>query len=566
MKLKGKILLLSFSSILITGFIALTISLIQLSNALTVESEEGLKTTALASLSIYSVQGYGDYALKDDGNVWRGMNFNVSDNLEVVDNIKKEADIDITFFFGDSAVMTSLKDSDNKRMIDMKANANAIETVLYNGENYFDMKLSINSNDYQGYYVPIKQDSGEVVGILLASRSTEKMKEIIFDSAVYIILVVLVVIIVFIVITIMFTNAITKALIESRNLLSEVSNGNLTLELDNTITKRKDEIGDVARATHSLRGELLRIIGEIKNSSNILIESSNNLNGSSEYTAKVAIEAEQAINNISESALLQADETKKAYSDIEVMSDIIEKTNKNVSELHKHSSEMNNLNETATGTFEELRKVNQKALDAIEIIYTQTNTTNESAKKIHEAINLIVNIASKTNLLSLNASIEAARAGEQGKGFTVVASEIKKLAEQSNESAKQIEAIISGLLKDSTQAVATMDEVQIIMSHQSEKVEKTEQIFNAIKKKIGDSLNNANVIERNTQELTTAKDSMIEIVSSLSDIAENNAASAQQTSAITQEVTRTITQVADLAGQLKEVVFNLEKNIELFRI
>lgn len=566
MKLKGKILLLSFSSILITGFIALAISLIQLSNALTEESEEGLKTTAFASLNIYSVQGYGDYSQKEDGNVWRGMNFNVSENTEVVDAVKEEADIDITFFFNDTAVMTSLIDSEKGRLLGLKANADAIETVLKNGENYFDKKLTIDKDNYQGYYVPIKQDSGEVVGILLASRSTDKMKGTIIDSAVSIFFVIIAVIIVFIIINILFANAVTKALTESRNILSEVSKGNLNIELHNTITKRKDEIGDVARATHLLKGELLRIIREIKNSSNILIESSGNLNSSSEYTAKVAAEAEHAINSISESAMQQAEETKKAYSDIEVMSGIIEKTNKNVNELHKHSSEMSTLNEAATTTFEELRQVNQKAIEAIEIIYSQTNTTNESAKKIKESISMIVNIASKTNLLSLNASIEAARAGEQGKGFTVVAGEIKKLAEQSNESAKLIENIISNLLKDSTQAVATMNEVQAIMSHQSEKVEKTEQIFNTIKNKIGDSINNANIIERNTHELTTAKYSMVEIVGSLSDIAENNAASAQQTSAITQEVTRTITQVADSVGQLKEVVFNLEKNIELFKL
>lgn len=566
MKIKGKILLLSISSILITGFIALTISLLQLSNALTVESEEGLKTTALASRNIYNVQGYGDYSLKEDGNVWRGMNFNVSGETSIVDDIKQEADVDITFFYGDTAVMTSLKGSEDNRLIDLKAGKDVVEKVLKNGEQYFNSHLIINQKEYQGYYVPIKQDSGEVIGILLASRSTDKMNGIIVKSAITTIGIIIAVILIFVGINILFTNEVTKALAGSKNMLQEVSNGNLTITLSDSILKRKDEIGDVARATDSLKEELLHIIGDIKDSSNTLMESSNKLDESSEYTTNVAIEVEQAIETISESALLQAEETKKASEDIEVMRNLIEKTSLNVEELHKNSKEMNQLNETATNTLEELHGVNSKAKEAIEVIYVQTNTTNESAKKIQEAINLITSIAEETNLLSLNASIEAARVGEHGKGFSVVAYEIKKLAEQSNESARQIEEIISDLLSDSTQAVDTMNEVQKIITKQSDKVKKTEQIFSDIKNKIELSNSNVNVIERNTTELNEAKNSMVKIVNNLSGIAENNAASAQQTSAITQEVTRTVTEVANSAGKLKEVVVNLEKNIGLFKL
>lgn len=566
MKIKGKILLLSISSILITGLIALTISLMQLSNALAVESEEGLKTTALASRNIYNVQGYGDYSLKEDGYVWRGMNFNVSTETSIVDDVKKEADVDITFFYGDTAVMTSLKDSKDNRLIDLKAGNEVAERVLKKGESYFDSHLIVNENEYQGYYVPIKQDSGEVIGILMASRSTDKMNTIIMKSAITTIGIIIGAILIFVGINILFTNAVTKALAGSKNMLQEVSGGNLTITLNNSILKRKDEIGDVARATDSLKGELLHIIGDIKDSSNTLMESSSQLDKSSEYTANVATQVEQAIDSISESALLQAEETKKASEDIEVMRDLIEKTSINVDELHKNSNEMNLLNETAANTLEELHGVNNTAKDAIEIIYVQTNTTNESAKKIQEAINLITSIAEETNLLSLNASIEAARAGEHGKGFSVVAYEIKKLAEQSNESARQIEEIISNLLSDSTQAVDTMNEVQKIISEQSDKVRKTEQIFKDIKNKIERSNRNVNVIERNTAELNEAKNSMVDIVNNLSGIAQNNAAGAQQTSAITQEVTRTVIEVANLAGKLKEIVVNLEKNIDMFNL
>ena len=104
----------------------------------------------------------------------------------------------------------------------------------------------------------------------------------------------------------------------------------------------------------------------------------------------------------------------------------------------------------------------------------------EIAQKIKEATTLIASIAEETNLLSLNASIEAARAGEQGRGFAVVASQIQKLAEQSNESASQIAEITSALIKDSTRAVETMQQVRDIMDEQSDKMTQTDEMFRQV--------------------------------------------------------------------------------------
>ena len=120
-------------------------------------------------------------------------------------------------------------------------------------------------------------------------------------------------------------------------------------------------------------------------------------------------------------------------------------------------------------------EVNDQTKLSIDEIYEQTNITNASAQKIKAATDIIASIAEETNLLSLNASIEAARAGEQGRGFAVVASQIQKLAEQSNDSAKQIDDITNVLIQDSTHAVDTMQGVQQIMAVQSDKMQQTEK-------------------------------------------------------------------------------------------
>ena len=145
--------------------------------------------------------------------------------------------------------------------------------------------------------------------------------------------------------------------------------------------------------------------------------------------------------------------------------------------MNETADVMNESGQIAKKALEELGEINERATESINVIYEQTNTTNDSALKIKDATSLIASIADETNLLSLNASIEAARAGEAGKGFAVVAAQIQKLAEQSNESAKRIEDIIRELLKDSETAVHTMEDVKKIMQEQNEKVKKTAEVF-----------------------------------------------------------------------------------------
>ena len=166
-----------------------------------------------------------------------------------------------------------------------------------------------------------------------------------------------------------------------------------------------------------------------------------------------------------------------------------------------------------------LSSVNQRAKDAIQVVYDQTNITNESALKIKEATDIISEIAEETNLLSLNASIEAARAGEQGRGFAVVATQIQKLAEQSTESARQIDDIIHSLIKDSEESVQTMKEVKNIIGQQNENVIHTEQAFNNVKEGIDQSIESIGMIASKTQELDEARVRVVDVVQNLNAIA-----------------------------------------------
>ena len=185
--------------------------------------------------------------------------------------------------------------------------------------------------------------------------------------------------------------------------------------------------------------------------------------------------------------------------------------------------------------------------------------------KIREATNLITAIAEETNLLSLNASIEAARAGEQGRGFAVVAAQIQKLAEQSNESARQIEQIITMLIQDSNKAVETMDEVRQIMQRQSENVEKTEQIFSQVKDGIDHSIDSVNIIADKTKSLDAARVTVVDVVQNLTAIAEENAAGTEETSASTAEFSNMMGDIQGTSGELQNIANTLENNLSIFK-
>lgn len=333
-----------------------------------------------------------------------------------------------------------------------------------------------------------------------------------------------------------------------------------------TLSWRKDETGTMARSVRHLLERMRGVIEELKNQSTKLYKTSELMDSHAEETSTTVGHVETAVNEIAEGATSQAQETQRANDDVITMGNMIEATNHEVSTLQATAEQMRESSEEALKTLKELDSINRQAIESIDVIYRQTNTTNESALKIKEATILISSIAEETNLLSLNASIEAARAGEAGRGFAVVASQIQKLAEQSNSSAEQIDEIIHELIEDSAKAVETMGEVKQIMSQQSDNMRKTSEVFAVVQDGIGSSLAGVNQITSKTTKLDEARTSVVEVVQSLTAIAQQNAASTEETSASVIEVSNIMQEIAENAGQLKDVAQILEDSMNEFQL
>ncbi len=371
----------------------------------------------------------------------------------------------------------------------------------------------------------------------------------------------------FVLIAYIIVNRIVKPIIEVTNIVGRLADMDLSeIEGQERLVARKDETGMMCRAVAELRNHLANVVFDLRDQSEQLFHASDSLNNNASETATTIEQVEKAVSEISDGASSQANETQKATENVILMGNMVEETAQEVDNLIANANDMKASSDEASATLTELERINTQAKQAIDVIYEQTNTTNESAMRIREATSLITSIAEETNLLSLNASIEAARAGEQGRGFAVVAGQIQKLAEQSNESARQIEGIIDSLIEDSQKSVATMDEVNEIMSNQISSVEKTDEIFTQVKEGINASIDGVNRISDKTKKLDQARVNVVDVVQNLTAIAQENAASTEETSASVTEVSSIVYNISTNASQLKEVANGLEQNMNIFKL
>ncbi len=337
-------------------------------------------------------------------------------------------------------------------------------------------------------------------------------------------------------------------------------------ETQEKLNRRKDETGQMSRAISGLREELVKVYVHIKEQSRSLYEAAETLSGETTETSEAVEQVDRAIGEIADGATSQAEETQKATENVILIGNMVEEAGEQVSSLNSNADTMQRASIEAMETLKELDNTNVQTREAIEKISEQTNTTNESALKIREAATMITSIAEETNLLSLNASIEAARAGEQGRGFAVVAAQIQKLAEQSNESAREIEEIIDSLIRDSEEAVETMNGVKEIIAKQSANVERTGAGFAEVKKGIDTSLDSISVISDSISKMDEARINVVDVVQNLTAIAEENAAGTEETSASATEVGAIVQNMAEQAGRLKEVAGELESSMGVFKV
>lgn len=348
--------------------------------------------------------------------------------------------------------------------------------------------------------------------------------------------------------------------------LSELDFAVADKDKESRYSRRKDEAGNILNAVVALRGKLTDVVMDLKNQSRVLFEQSDSLSESASGTMDNMKDTERAVDEMANGATMLAEETQNASTGVVEIGNMIDEVNDNTEELSKDADSMRVLGEDAKNILSDLSDGQKLMVEHIGVVYDKTKETNEAAGKISAVVELITEIAGQTNLLSLNASIEAARAGEAGRGFAVVAENIKNLAEQTTESAADIQNIIQELENKSTEMVEKTDAVKGIVDKQETEMQRTAEILNKVIESVGGLIDRIDNIAASVENMDKAKAKVVDVIQNLSAVSEENAASTQETSASTTMAMGTVEHIAQEAVALKEIAQDLEKNMQEFHL
>lgn len=557
---------------IILGLVTALYASAVMKNGMQEEALGGLSDLCQSVSAAYDAIDSGDYYMIGEM-LFKG-DYGVTGNADTLDQFTKGSDADITIFYGDTRRATSLISAETgKRILGTKASDAVIDAVLKRGEDFSSTDITINNKNYYAYYKPLKNSDGQIVGMVFAGSPSEDIDKVISVRRMSILGIALIILIISVVVCAILIKAIVVVISHAEGMLVKVSNGDLTFEMSDkakVITEkaknRTDEVGRMVGSMYELVEKLKTTVSGINETVTRLVNSGDSLEAMASQTSASADEISQAVEEISKGAVTQSEDVESATIEVTNIGNLIKNIVDSVKGLDEISVGMKKADDESEQIINELGASNDKTIEAIKKIGTSVHTTNESVGKIQEAINLITSIASETSLLALNASIEAARAGEAGRGFAVVASQISKLSEDSNNSAKTIEDIINQLAVDSESSVKIMAEVEEIINEQQKKLDETREKFGDVTKGIESSKVETEHIYEQIKDCDKARERVTDMISNLSAVTEENAASTQQTNASMEELNATINLLAEAARELKDIAGELNEEVSFFHV
>lgn len=567
MKLRTKIVLLATVPVVLLGIILSVVAGVQIRNGIFEQAYNGMHATTLAVRDIFETASEGEYQVDGLDQLWKG-DLNISESEDIVDRIKKNTGMDVTIFYGDTRYLTTIVDDKGERQIGTTASEAVSNAVLKQGKDYQNDKVDIFGSRYICYYIPIfsENDGTKPVGMIFLGEQYKVVNDQVMEALTGMIISAMIMLVLVIVVATLLVMRIIKALNQGIATVQQIADGKLGIPIDEKLLKRKDVIGDMCRGIVNLDQKLCGIIMQIQKQCETLSGTATGCAQTANSVLTAMEQIDETVQGIAGAATTQAQDAVSAGNNVSVMGDMIGDTSGNIENLMQLLEEMGHASTDSKKTLEELDESMRDVKEAVMDISDQTASTHESVQQISEAANVITEIASQTNLLSLNASIEAARAGEQGRGFAVVASEIQKLAEQSNQSAQDIQSILNQLILASERSVSTMDEVSETIEVQENKIGQANEAFAVVENGIQRSVEDIEQIEKQTQTLDKARTDTVAVVQNVAAIAEENAASTEETAATADQVCEAIATMAKKADNLHEVVDVLNEEIAVFQI
>ncbi|MCA0971262.1 methyl-accepting chemotaxis protein [Halobacillus litoralis] len=360
-----------------------------------------------------------------------------------------------------------------------------------------------------------------------------------------------------------FTQRLTKPLKQLAEHSTHIAEGDFTSE--DLEVQTKDEIGQLVLNFNQMKHSLKNLVQSVAASSEQVAAASEQMNANAEESAKASEQVTTAIQEVA------AGSEKQSYGSTEA-TDAVQHLSADMSSVSKQVNKFaDQTNETAA-TSKSGEELIQSALKQMHTINANTETTNETIKvleakstEIGKIISMITDISEQTNLLALNAAIEAARAGEHGKGFAVVADEVRKLAEESNQSANSIMNLIQDVQVKTTEAVDYMNQNDQAVKSGVEIVEEAETSFQRITQEVLQLSGGMKDINDSIQRMTGQTEDLVGSFQTMNMISSQAAEHSEQVAAATEEQNASIEEISSTSEVLAREASKLQEQISHFK-
>lgn len=543
---------------LIIGLVPMIISVIVVgtysSTRLKNEVNEGLYQELRVSAK--QVKEYFEYDIINNGKV----DYDEYSDHKYIESLQDD-EIELTLFYGDTRLLTSIKNPDGSYNEGTKANEQ-IYQIVSKGEEYKAENVDINGEKYMVYYIPVYGADGNFWGMAFAGEKQDNAEGPIYKTINGIVVVVLIMIVLFTAIIVILARMLAKTLSETKKGIEKMAEGYMDADFSDSIIL---DFSEINVANNILQKSVGEAVSKTKKVSDELKESSERVSKLADNSQQGVSQIASAMDDLAQGSVSMAESVQDISEQIGEIGAAVGDIYVSATSLVDISGLMENANKDASDYINRVSDSSEKSVAAVNDITKQIDETNKAVEHIKNAVEMISSIASQTNLLALNASIEAARAGEAGKGFAVVADEIKSLSEQTNESTAEINKIVDEIVGKSARSVALSSEVAKIIEQEQEYIEETKDKFEVLNQEINKSVNEIDGISEKVKVLNTSKEVISEAVEGLGAISEENAASNQQVSASVEGILDAISGIADDSKLTNQQVDDLLDAISYFK-